>query len=174
MRNKNTTRGWLAFLLASALTAPGAVSAQPANNPSRQYDASARETMSPNDVKAFVHQWFAAFDHQADISVFLRHIDPKRVDMAYPDFPILSIDDFRRWYGGVVDNVAWNSHDIRNLAVTGSETDGFGVSLDVCWRARTYDGATPLMLVHQDWRLTVAPGGRLVFNRMRANASGPC
>lgn len=142
--------------------------------PPKQYDQVARETVSPNDAKAFVYQWFAGFDHQDDIETFLRHIDPQRVDMRYPDFPIADVADFRRWYDGVVNAVQWNSHDIRNLTVYGSASSGFTVSLDVCWKARLFDGKNPEMLVHQDWILEHHPERRFVLRRMHARKAGDC
>jgi ankyrin repeat protein len=78
------------------------------SNP-KNYDHHARTTYSENDVKAFVYNWFAGFDHQADIGVFKRHLKPEKVDMYFPDFPIKSISDFERWYNNVIDTIQWNA-----------------------------------------------------------------
>jgi hypothetical protein len=55
------------------------------------YDRKAKTELSPNDIKAFVYQWFAYFDHQADLERITRHLGDL-VDMAFPDFPIRSKD----------------------------------------------------------------------------------
>jgi ankyrin repeat protein len=71
----------------------------------KEYDYNAKISYSENDVKAFVYTWFAGFDHQADIGVFKRHLNPEKVDMHFPDFPIKGITDFERWYNNVIDNI---------------------------------------------------------------------
>jgi hypothetical protein len=162
------------FIAPAMMLCTAGVVAQAVPTTPRHYDAVARHTLSANDVKSFVHQWFAWFDHQADIKLFLKHLDKKNIDMLYPDFPIRSEKDFRRWYGGVVENVQWNSHDVRNLTVSGSAAEGFNVGLDVCWNARFYDGKTAQMLVHQDWKLKPNAARQLVFEQMRATATGAC
>lgn len=162
------------ILFAFALLTCASMAQAADKSTAKHYDSRARQEASPNDVNAFVYQWFAAFDHQAPISAFLQHIDPAQVDMQYPDFPIRQIRDFERWYQGVVDNVQWNSHELRNVRVTGEQAAGFDVSLDVCWRASLYDGSKAQMLVHQDWSLKVAKKGRLMFKKMRASVVGDC
>lgn len=43
----------------------------------KSYDRSAKTMYSENDVKAFVYNWFAGFDHQADANVFKKHLNPE-------------------------------------------------------------------------------------------------
>jgi len=121
-----------------------------------------------NDVKAFVYQWFAGFDHQADIAFFEKHLDPDRVDMHFPDFPVKNLIDFERWYNDVIANIKWNAHEISHLTVTGNEKDGFSVSLDVNWKARTYDGKNLDLNVHQDWKVAIDHNRNFIIERHRA------
>lgn len=132
------------------------------------YSPEARNNYSENDVKAFVYKWFSGFDHQNEAEFFLVHLDPAHVDMAFPDFPITSTKDFLKWYQGVVDSIQWNSHELSNLEVSGSEQDGFTVSFTVRWQAKTYDGQTYDVNVHQDWLVTVAPNRQFIISRHRA------
>lgn len=125
---------------------------------SKRYDHDAKTLYNENDVKAFVHNWFAGFDHQSDIAVFKRHLDPEKVDMYFPDTPpsvIKSISDFEKWYNNVIENIQWNFHEISNLKVSGDEEKGFSVSLDINWKAKTYEGKTLYKDVHQDWKVKV-------------------
>ena len=121
----------------------------------KRYDDKAKTTYSENDVKAFVYQWFAGFDHQADIRVFTAHLPAEHVDMYFPDFPIKSRSDFERWYSNVIDSIQWNSHGLSNLMVSGDEANGFAVSLDINWKAVTYQGDRYDMNIHQDWQVMV-------------------
>ena len=108
-----------------------------------------------NDIKAFVYRWFAAFDHLEKIDFFKQHLDPDQVKMHFPGFPIRSMGDFERWYGGVIDTIEWNTHRILNLTVSGDEKSGFTVALDIHWQAKGYDGTRHDMKIHQQWKVSV-------------------
>ena len=135
---------------------------------SKHYDRIAKIMYSENDVMGFVHSWFAGFDHQADINMFKKHLNPEKVDMYFPDFPIKSMEDFERWYNNVIDNIQWNVHRISNLKVSGDEINGFSVSLDINWKAKTYKGETYDMNIHQDWRVKVDKSRKFIIEKHRA------
>ena len=134
----------------------------------KHYDHNAKTHYSENDVKAFVYNWFAGFDHQADINMFKQHLNPETIDMYFPDFPINSIEDFERWYNNVIDNIQWNTHGISNLKVSGDEINGFSVSVDIKWKAKTYKGDTYDMNIHQDWMVKVDKSRQFVIEKHRA------
>ena len=134
----------------------------------KNYDHQAKTLYSENDVKAFVYNWFAGFDHQADVSVFKKHLNPEKVDMHYPDFPIKTIGDFERWYKNVIDTIQWNAHKISNLEVSGDEMSGYSVSLNINWKARTYKGETYDLNVHQEWLVKVDKSRNFVIEKHRA------
>ena len=125
------------------------------SNEIKEYDKVAKTTYSQNDVKSFVYKWFAMFDHQEDINKFKMHLPKQNVVMNFPDFPIRKMADFEKWYGGVIDNIQFNSHDISNLKVTGNEKDGYEVSFHVNWKANTYDKKTYDVNVAQQWQIKV-------------------
>ena len=134
----------------------------------KNYDPNAKTTYSENDVKAFVYSWFAGFDHQADIAVFKRHLNPTKVDMLFPDFPIKSIGDFERWYKGVIETIQWNAHKISNLEVSGDEMRGYTVSLNINWKAKTYKGETYDLNIHQEWLVKVDQSRNFIIEKHRA------
>jgi len=135
---------------------------------SKHYDRIAKIMYSENDVIAFVYSWFAGFDHQADINMFKKHLNPEKVDMYFPDFPIKSMEDFERWYNNVIDNIQWNAHRISNLKVSGDEVNGFSVSLDINWNAKKYKGETYDMNIHQDWMVKVDKSRKFIIEKHRA------
>lgn len=137
-------------------------------NEIKQYDKQAKTTYSKNDVNSFVYKWFAMFDHQVDIENFKKHLPKQNVTMNFPDFPIRKMADFERWYQGVIDNIQFNSHDIKDLKVTGDEKNGFDVSFIVNWKARTYDGKTYVVDVAQEWKVEVNKKREFIISNHKA------
>lgn len=120
---------------------------------SETYDAKARYEMSENDVKSFVYQWFAAFDHQRESGYFVNRI-ALPVKMQYPDTtPITSIEDFLAWYQGVTDNIIWNSHSITSMDVQGNQKSGWTVSYVVNWKAKSKTNENFDVMVKQELKV---------------------
>lgn len=146
------------------------ISAANANNDlntlSTTYDAKARYEMSENDVKSFVYQWFAAFDHQRESGYFVNRIATP-VKMQYPGTPIASIEDFLAWYRGVTDNIVWNSHNIVSMDVQGDQQSGWTVSYDVRWKARSKNNESYDMIVHQELKV-IRVGDALKLAKLEA------
>jgi hypothetical protein len=131
-----------------------------------KYDQKAAKEYSVNDVISFIYEWFAGFDHQKDVNYFLKHI-AEPVDMNFPDFPIKSKEDFKRWYKGVEDNIVWNSHALTNVQVTGSEKNGWKASYDVLWKARDIRNQDIEILIHQELYL-IRKGNLIQIAKHRA------
>ncbi|MEK7433062.1 MAG: hypothetical protein AABZ74_08025 [Cyanobacteriota bacterium] len=135
---------------------------------SKNYDKNAKIMYSENDVKAFVYNWFAGFDHQLEINVFKKHLDSQKIDMYFPDFPIKNMSDFERWYDGVIKNIQWNNHILSNLKITGNEKNGFSVYVDVNWKAKSYNGESYNMNIHQDWIIKVDKNHNFIIEKLKA------
>ena len=123
------------------------------------------EDLSINDVKAFVYQWFAWFDHQADDSLFLAHIADKNLDMEFPEDTLRSHTDFVRWHNKIRATIASNTHEISELKAGPDEHGGFRIELTVFWEARDKQGELISLLAKQDWEISIAPDGRLVIEK---------
>lgn len=104
---------------------------------------------SNNDVAAFLYDWFAGFDHQKNVDFFLTRI-AEPVDMSFPDFPIRSKNDFKRWYGNVLNNIVWNKHSLQNLEISGNQKNGWQTTYNVLWKAKDKNGKDIEMSIHQD------------------------
>ncbi|HHF0518543.1 TPA: hypothetical protein ACPHW8_000223 [Vibrio alginolyticus] len=137
------------------------------NTLSDTYDAKARYEMSENDVKSFIYQWFAAFDHQLESGYYLNRLTDS-VQMQYPDSIISSKEDFLRWYKGVTDNIIWNAHSISGMKVSGNQQNGWNVSYDVNWKATTKDNQNYDLMVHQELRV-IRVGDQLKLVRLKAD-----
>ena len=154
-----------------ALVSPVALQARatdldPINDLSPNYQPQARYTLSNNDVKSFIYRWFAAFDHQREAGYFLNRI-ASPIEMHYPGAPIRSEQDFLNWYKGVTDTIIWNSHQIDQIEVSGSQKLGWEASYRVRWQAREKSGATHDVMVAQRLYI-IRRGDQLKIARLQA------
>ena len=79
-----------------------------------------------NDVRAFQHAWFAAFDHAERAEFFLGHLDD--TDMTFNmDGMSLAHDhaSFRAWYADALRHIPWDFHDILHTTITGTHRTGW-------------------------------------------------
>ncbi len=79
-----------------------------------------------NDVIAFIHSWFAGFDHIEPAEFFLVHFDD--ADMTFNmDGQVLAHNhqSFRDWFADALTHIPWDYHDILDTAVTGTFQTGW-------------------------------------------------
>lgn len=127
--------------------------------------AEGRPGVTDNDVKSFVYEWFALFDHQADESRFLPRLGTVNLTMTLPETTLHSQADFGRWYRGILERIKTNSHDVRDLRVTKRADGGYDVELTVRWQATTFAGESIDQTFRQNWEIAIPPDGRLVISR---------
>ena len=89
--------------------------------------------LNSNDVRAFVYEWFAQFEHIAEAEYFLGHLDDRAMEIRFPEQTLTCHGDFRRWYEDVVRHIPWDVHEIRDLEVSGDALHGFHVAFHVGW-----------------------------------------
>ena len=82
-----------------------------------------------NDVRAFIHQWFAAFDHIGPVDFFLDHLDDADMTFNSDGAPIATDhDSFRAWYATVPTTFPWDFHSIMDgVRIAGTAATGWGV-----------------------------------------------
>ncbi|MCT4613562.1 MAG: ankyrin repeat domain-containing protein [Marinifilaceae bacterium] len=119
------------------------------NTNAQSYDKKAKEENSPNDVYAFIYNWFSGFDHQKDLNYFTKFI-AKPVNMEFPGQPIKSISDFADWYKWIQENIEWNSHALTNVQISGNDTQGWIASYNVLWKAKDIKEKNIILNVHQE------------------------
>ena len=81
-----------------------------------------------NDVRSFVHAWFAAFDHAADSEFFTAHLDD--ADMTFDfDGQSLAHDhaSFRDWYADAVRHIPWDFHSVIEIDIAGNSRTGWAL-----------------------------------------------
>ncbi|WP_158281444.1 ankyrin repeat domain-containing protein [Sediminitomix flava] len=124
------------------------------------------KSISNNDVESFLYEWFANFDHHPDVNEFLEHI-AEPVDMAYPDFPIRSKDDFKNWYNQIWESITWNRHALQNVEIITKDDTNWQLSYDIIWKAVNNEGDSIQMYIHQDASIK-ENNGILQFTKLRA------
>ena len=135
---------------------------------SPEFDAAVRQVtryrpddigaVNHNDLRSFVHAWFAAFDHRAPTEYFLDHLDD--ADMTFNlDGEALATDhaSFSDWYADALKHFPWDFHDLLDGVLMA------GVA-DTGWTAEFHFRHVG------EWIDDPATGGTRPFNRvMSAN-----
>lgn len=123
-----------------------------------------------NDVRAFVYRWFDGFDRQKPETFFLASLPAHHLDMRYPDTEIRTREDFHRWYANVQATIANNTHEVSDLEVVPLGQGRYAVSLNVLWRAKTREGESISLHVHQEWEIR-REGEAFILERLNATVS---
>ena len=124
-----------------------------------------------NDVRSFIHAWFAEFDHAGPADYFLNHLDD--ADMTFTlDGAELAHDHatFRTWYADAVSHIPWDFHHIVDINIAGNADTGWGVEFFFRHVGEYLD--TPNTeakrcfdrLLHANWRLE-HDGRRFIIRR---------
>lgn len=137
-------------------------------DPMTNNEMPAKQDLSPNDIKAWVYTWFAGFDHQRESTFFEQYLPEEGVHMHFPDGTIRSRAEFVQWYAGVQKTIAWNSHDLYRLDISGNQQSGWTVELDLHWEAQQYDGGRISQDIHQSWRVILNADKKLVLEKHQA------
>ena len=80
--------------------------------------------VNDNDVRGFVHSWYAAFERLQVAEFFLRHFDADTV-FGESQTP----DEFCAWYADWRAHCPWDHHEVLDLAVAGSAGMGWRVEV---------------------------------------------
>lgn len=80
-----------------------------------------------NDLRAFIHSWFAAFDHTAPAEFFLAHLDAADMTFNFDGEPLATDhDSFRVWYADALRHIPWDFHDVMDgVTITGVYPTGW-------------------------------------------------
>ena len=79
-----------------------------------------------NDVRAFVHSWFAAFDHAAPSSFFTSHLDDADMTFDFAGQPLAhDHESFRAWYADALEHFPWDFHGVLDIDITGTARTGW-------------------------------------------------
>jgi hypothetical protein len=80
--------------------------------------------VNENDVRGFVHRWYAAFERLQPAEFFLDHFDPGTVFGK-----CRTPEEFRSWYADWRAHCPWDHQEVLDLAVAGSAQMGWRVEV---------------------------------------------
>lgn len=79
-----------------------------------------------NDLRSFVHAWFAGFDHIAPAEFFLAHFDDADMTFNFGGQPLAhNHASFRAWFADALTHIPWDFHDVLDITVTGTHATGW-------------------------------------------------
>jgi hypothetical protein len=93
-----------------------------------------------NDVRGFVHRWYAAFERLEPAQFFLAHFDDTE-DMVFGK--LHSPEEFRAWYDNWLRHCPWDHHEVVDLVVVGSAETGWQVDILLRHVGEWFDDGIP-------------------------------
>jgi hypothetical protein len=135
-----------------------------------------------NDLRSFLYDWFAHFEHTAPTDFYLSHLDDGNMDVQFPGSePIGSHAGFISWYENLLAQTLWNFHDIRAIQIKKSTPLEYLVTFLVNWYGEVKADSDQLVgwqsrsdsflyhhFIRQTWTMSV--GDRLVIRKLVAAA----
>ena len=110
--------------------------------------------LNGNDIRAFVYEWFANFEHIVDADYFLSHLDESEMEISFPEQKITNHTQFKTWYADVQNHIPWDFHDLSNLEIVGNQEQGFIVKFIVNWHGEVSNQTQIDGKYTDSWNLT--------------------
>ena len=135
-----------------------------------------------NDLRSFLYDWFAHFEHAAPGDFCLSHLDDGNMNVQFPGSePITSHAGFTAWYENMLTQTVWNFHDVQAIQIEKTAPQEYLVSFVVDWYGEVKADSDQLAgwqsrsdsflyhhFVRQTWTINV--GDRLVIRTLVAAA----
>jgi ketosteroid isomerase-like protein len=131
------------------------------------------------ELHSYAVDWFAALDRHADVETLLPLLADEDLEMRFPEGVQKGHDGFRSWYRTVTRRFFDEIHDLKQFAVTRSDSTGAEVRLVVNWQAKIWDPPQPRSTwigfdASQTWELRgSAANGGLKMTRYVVNSLDP-
>lgn len=118
----------------STPTRPTPLAFTPAERQVARYRPDDVHAPNHNDVRSFMHAWFAGFDHTAPAEFFLAHFDDGDMTFTMDGDPLATDHaSFRAWYADALAHIPWDFHDILgDVTIAGIHPTGW--TAEFCFR----------------------------------------
>jgi ketosteroid isomerase-like protein len=136
-------------------------------------------SVTESELRAYAVDWFAALDRHADVETLLPLLADEELEMDFPEGVQKGHAGFRAWYRTVTSRFFDEVHDLKQFAVTRSDSTGAEVRLVVNWQAKVWDPPEPHSVwigfdASQTWELEGSPAsGGLQMTRYIVDALDP-
>jgi ketosteroid isomerase-like protein len=131
------------------------------------------------ELRSYAVDWFAALDRHADVKTMLPLLADQELEMHFPEGVQKGHAGFQTWYRTVTSRFFDEIHDLKQFAVTRSDSAGAEVKLVVNWQAKVWDPPEPRSMwigfdASQTWELQgSAANGGLKMTRYIVDALEP-
>jgi ketosteroid isomerase-like protein len=132
-----------------------------------------------SQLRSYAADWFTALDRHADVETLLPLLADQELEMHFPEGVQKGHAGFRTWYRTVTSRFFDEVHDLKQFAVTRSDSTSAEVRLIVNWQAKIWDPPRPRSTcigfnASQTWELRNSPAnGGLKMTRYIVNALDP-
>ena len=87
-----------------------------------------------NDLRRFIYDWFAHFEHAAPTDFYLDHLVDENLDLRFFGMdPIASHAEFAEWYENLLAQTLWNFHDVSAIQIEQTSARQYLVTFLVDW-----------------------------------------
>src|SRR6202167_220248 len=96
-----------------------------------------------SELRSYAVDWFAALDRHAGVETLLPLLADQELEMHCPEGVEKGHAEFCTWYHTVTSRFFDEAHELKQFAVTRSDSTGAEVRLVVNWQAKIWDPPEP-------------------------------
>jgi hypothetical protein len=111
-----------------------------------------------NEIISFVYQVYAMYDRHVPVERFLPFLASKNLEMRFPETTLRSHADFKRWYAGIGQTIASNTHTLESFKMSVWGGGRYQVDIVGLWQAESKKGEYVVFKFRQQWTLVDGPG----------------
>lgn len=121
------------------------------------------ETVSDDDIRKFVEEWYVALDRHEPLSRVEPFLTDRDLVMVFPEGTFRGLEQFRGWYDKVINRFFDERHTVTEVGVQWRPDGTATVQVVVNWQARIWDPPAPDSTwlgfdAYQTWVVSVAEG----------------
>ena len=136
------------------------------------------KALSREEIEAFVAAWYRKLDVHAPFEEFVQLVAEQGLEMQFPEGRLSGIEEFRRWFEGVIRIFFDEVHTLTRVGISWQESRAL-VDVVVNWQARRWRPPAPRSEwigfdAFQQWEMIRSPtSGRPVIMRYVVNELRP-
>ena len=111
-----------------------------------------------NEILSFVYQVYAMYDRHVPVERFLPFLASKNLEMRFPETTLRSHADFKRWYAGIGQTIASNTHTLESVKMSVLGGGRYQADIVGLWQAESKKGEYVVFKFRQQWTLVDGPG----------------
>ena len=130
-----------------------------------------KNKFNENEILSFVYQVYAMYDRHVPVERFLPLLASKNLEMRFPETTLRSHADFKRWYAGIGQTIASNTHTLESVKVSVLGGGRYQADIVGLWQAESKKGEYVVFKFRQQWTLVDGPGKQPRIQTYRVEAA---